>query len=141
MNMSAHCRDGPGLRAELLAEHGFHRNPRELMMDDLRKEQLELRVAQLQGSMNAGNDGLLERGRWLLDRGRPTEALVPLEELLQLSRDPRTVAEVRELIHRARLRRALDWAAAMPNPDVPAALAELDLIAVTSSTPSPLRRK
>jgi hypothetical protein len=32
------------------------------------------------------------------------------------------------LIHRAHLRRALDWATAVPNPDIPAALAELDLI-------------
>lgn len=108
---------------------GFPGIPRELMMDDLRKEQLQLRVAQLQGSLNAGNDGLLERGRWLLDRGRPREALVPLEEMLRSSRDPRTAGEARELIHRARLRRALDWMAAAPNPDVPAALAELDLIA------------
>jgi tetratricopeptide (TPR) repeat protein len=107
---------------------GFPGIPPALMMDDLRKEQLQLRVAQLQGSLNAANGRLLERGRWLLDHGRPTEALLPLEEMLQSSRDPRTAAEARELIHRARLRRALDWVAAVPNPDVPAAHAELDLI-------------
>src|SRR5215203_1876505 len=107
---------------------GFAAIPPSLIMADLRKEHLEQRATQLQGSRTTPDYCLLERGRWLLEQGRPTEALVPLEQMLRSPRDPRTAAEARQLTHRARLRRALDWAGAAPNPDVPAALAELDLI-------------
>jgi len=119
----------PDLGPSYSISMGFPGIPRELMTDDLRKEQLQLRVTQLQASLDTPNGPLLARGRWLLDNGRPTEALIPLQELQRSSRDPRTAADARRLVHSARLRRALDWASAVRNPNIPAALAELDLIA------------
>jgi hypothetical protein len=100
-----------------------------LIAGELRREQLTQRVAQLQESLSTAEGRLLEQGRWLLDHGKPTEALAPLEEVLHSSPGSKMAIEARLLAHRARLFRALDWAGATSGRDLGAAFAELDLIA------------
>ena len=80
--------------------------------------------------MSVAGGALLERGRWLVEHGRHEEAVVSLEQLLTRYRQSAAVPEARYLVHRARLRSALELAdVANPQRNDAAAFAQLELIA------------
>ena len=87
------------------------------------------KIAQLKTSISARGGTLLERGRWLVEHGRPGEALAPLEQFLTQYRQSSTVPEARYLAHRARLGEALELADVQSaRRDEAAALAQLDVV-------------
>lgn len=87
------------------------------------------KIAQLRNSISVPGGTFLERGRWLVEHGRHTEALVPLEQLLTRYRQSSAVPEARYLVHRARLGAALELADVQnTRRDEAAALVQLDVI-------------
>jgi len=75
-------------------------------------EDLPSRIAQLRRSNATPGGALAERGRWLLERQRWTEAQVALREMIATYPKSRGIGEARELLHRARLEAALEPAGA-----------------------------
>jgi tetratricopeptide (TPR) repeat protein len=84
------------------------------------------RVAQLQASLQDPAGPLLERGRWLLQQGRRTEAADTLARLLKQHPRSRLADDARALSHHAQLETALIIANVEgTGPDPAAALAQL----------------
>lgn len=93
------------------------------------RQSLPGKIAQLKTSLSARGGVLLERGRWLVEHGRPGEALAPLEQFLTQSPQSSALPEARYLVHRARLGEALELADVQSaRRDEAAALAQLDVI-------------
>jgi tetratricopeptide (TPR) repeat protein len=93
------------------------------------RQALPGKIAQLKKSLSARGGVLLERGRWLVEHGRPGEGVIPLEQFLTQSRQSSAVPEARYLVHRARLGEAMDLADVQSaRRDEAAALAQLDVI-------------
>ena len=98
--------------------------------DEVTKESLVPRIAQLKRSLALPGGMMLERGRTLLALGRHEEAATELQRLVvEFDKSP-AAKEGRELGHRARLERALQKAAAdRPVEDQAVALTELEALA------------
>jgi tetratricopeptide (TPR) repeat protein len=77
---------------------------------EVRKASLQPRIRQLQRSAELPGGTLLERGRWLIDKGRHKDAMVPLARLVAQYPESAAVADARYLLHRAGLERALELA-------------------------------
>jgi tetratricopeptide (TPR) repeat protein len=107
-------------------------DPFALVKDEVEvtKQSLPARISQVKQSLSLPGGVQLERGRWLLTKGRLQEAQTVLSELI--AAHPRSAAglEARRLGHRARLEQALELAS-IENlaADEPAAIRELEALA------------
>lgn len=101
-----------GLKYSLYARRPAAPNEPFLRVDDLEvaRETLPARIAELKLATSIAGGTQVERGRWLLARGRWDEAIASLGSFL--SQHPRSpmAGDARRLSHRARLEKALDLA-------------------------------
>ena len=97
---------------------------------EVSKEALTDRIAQLQRSLSAPGGARLERGRWLLRKGRHQEAVAELKRLQTEYPTSPMASEGRELIHEAQFEHALQLAdVERPGANEAAALAEFEALA------------
>ena len=83
-----------------------------LFADDaeVAKHALSARTSQLERSTSAAGGTIVEKGRWLLTRGRWDDAIAALSPLVRSASVSAPGVEARYLSHQARLERALDSA-------------------------------
>lgn len=94
------------------------------------KEALAARIAHLERALNVPGGADLERGRWLLERGRFDDASRVLKQILARFRGSPAAAEAAYLDHRVRLERALEAAdAEAGRADLDASLQQLEVLA------------
>jgi tetratricopeptide (TPR) repeat protein len=90
------------------------------------RDSLVARTAELRRSTSTAGGASVERGRWLIGRGRWSEAATALSEFLAKRKGSPLASEARALLHRARLEQALDLVDAdRPTVDVAAAMSAL----------------
>ena len=120
-----------GLVSSLHASHPAKPGDQSPLADDpgISRQDLADRVAELRVSLGAPGGLLLERGRWLVERGRHREARAPLAQLLEQHARSTLVPDARYLLNQVKVDAALELAAAgRRKRDEPAALAALTAI-------------
>lgn len=94
------------------------------------RDTLERRLSQLRASLREASGPLLERGRWLLEHERRTEAIQTFAELLQRFPKSRLAGDAVLLSHHAQLESALALAnVESPSRDAATALARISALA------------